>query len=122
MQSINILFIEKVNLLKAKFPCSTVSLDRTPLHNEQEGGAPHSYHLNTRPNGCQAIDLIFDEPTNLIPAAKYAQDLGFTGIELDFTNFHLHVDTRPGQPWSEIRTKSKTYTLDEYLTSNPIAL
>jgi len=118
MPAINFGFIAKVNTFKERFPCSTVCLDRTPLHNASIGGAKLSWHLNTLPEGCQAIDLIFDEPEDLLPAAKYAKELGFGGIELDFRNLHLHLDARP-TIWHVVCTKKKTLSLDEYLTRIP---
>lgn len=103
-------FVRTVNLLKMRFPCSTDSLDRTPSHNLSIGGAKLSLHLEGK-----AIDLIFDLPQDLIPAAKYAIELGFGGVEVDFRNLHLHLDSR-AVPWHVVCTPSKTVTLEEYLT------
>lgn len=100
----------KLNALKEVFPCSTESLDRTPYHNASVGGAKGSYHLTGN-----AVDLIFDAPSQLIPAAKYAKILGFGGIEVDFRNCHLHLDLR-STIWHVVCTKEGTETLQEYLT------
>lgn len=118
MSAINREFIDRVNLLKEYYPCSTESLDRTPIHNASVGGAKLSWHLNTLPEGCQAIDLIFDEVKDLLPAAKYAKTLGFGGIEVDFRNLHLHLDARP-TIWHVVCSNTGTEMLDEYLTRHP---
>ena len=107
---IDVELVDKVNLLKAVYPCSTLSLDRTPLRNASVGGAKSSWHLIGK-----AIDLVFDTAAELIPAAIYARTLGFGGIEVDFRNLHLHLDMRPSI-WHVVCTKDKTWTLDEYLT------
>lgn len=103
----------KLNQLKAVWPCSTTSLDRTPTHNASVGGAKESKHLTG-----QAVDLIFDNPLDLIPAAKYAKVLGFGGIEADFRNRHLHLDLRKN-PWHVVCTLEGTETLENYLTRFP---
>lgn len=106
----------KLNLLKEQFPCSTKSLDRTPLHNASVGGAKQSWHLTGK-----AGDLIFDTPERLIPAAIYAKSLGFGGIEVNFRNNHLHLDLRP-TIWHVVCTTKKTVTLEEYLTTHSVSV
>lgn len=100
----------KVNQLKEKFPCSTTRLDSTVLHNTQVGGAKNSYHLLG-----QAIDLVFDQVENLIPAALEAQRIGFGGIEVNLRNNHLHLDLRKVK-WEVVYTKEDKLSLSEYLT------
>lgn len=103
-------FHDKLNALKARYDCSTESLDRTVAHNMSIGGAPESLHLQGK-----AADLIFDNYSDLLPAAQAAKELGFTGIEVDYRNLHLHVDLRT-IPWQVVYTKERKYTFDEYLT------
>jgi uncharacterized protein YcbK (DUF882 family) len=104
----------KLNQLKEKHPCSTESLDRTPYHNASVGGAKGSYHVKG-----QAVDLIFDQPSELLPAALYAKTLGFGGIELDYRNLHLHLDLRTDM-WHVVCTPKETVPLEAYLTLHPI--
>ena len=106
----------KLNLLKEKYPCSTESLDRTPYHNASVGGAKRSYHVTG-----QAADLIFDSPSELLPAANYAKSLGFGGIEVDMRNNHLHLDLRK-EPWHVVCTSQETVPLERYLTLYPIPI
>lgn len=103
----------KVNQLKELHPCSTSSLDRTPYHNASVGGAKGSWHLKGL-----AVDLVFDAPSMLIPAALYAKTLGFGGIEVNFRNMHLHLDLRPTL-WHVVCITGETLTLDEFLTLPP---
>lgn len=105
----------KVNLLKDQHPCSTTSLDRTPYHNKVVGGAPNSWHLSG-----QAIDLIFDRPESLLPAAVYARALGFGGIEVDFRNLHLHLDLRTTVWHVAYNGLGEKFSLEQYLTLSPI--
>jgi len=116
-------FIALVNLHKARYPSSTESLDRTPLHNANIGGAQHSYHLDVSPRGAKAIDLIFDLIEDLLPAALYARTLGFGGIEVDFSNNHLHLDMRPlTKFWHVVYSHDHEYTLEEYLTLQTVSV
>jgi Peptidase M15 len=109
------ILIEKLNQLKAVYPCSTLSLDRTPHRNASVGGAQASWHLTTTPGGAKAVDLVFDTQAELLPAAILARTLGFGGIELDYRNLHLHLDMRP-TIWHVVCSTDKTETLNEYLT------
>jgi hypothetical protein len=121
---IDVELVRLTNQLKARFPCNTESVDRTPLHNAQVGGAKNSWHLSTREGGAKAIDLSFDEVEDLLPAAKYAKTLGFGGIEVDFRNNHLHLDLRPlSDAWHVVYVAGgKQYLLDEYLTLFPLSV
>jgi hypothetical protein len=110
----------KVNLLKEKYPCSTERIDSTPLHNKNVGGKENSYHVKTLTHNACAIDLSFDNVEDLVPAAIYAKDLGFNGIEVDLRNYHLHLDLRE-IPWQVVVTKQSTIPLADYL-KKPITL
>lgn len=109
MSTINIQFIEQVNVLLTQFPASVTRLVTTPRRNATIGGAKQSKHLTG-----EAADLVYDDTDDLLDAAKYAKELGFGGIEVDYRNNHLHVDLRD-KIWHVVCTKNKTYTLDEYL-------
>lgn len=90
-------FLLKLNRLNQRVPGSVSSLARTATHNAAVGGATksgHVYGTEARP-WCVAADLIYDHPDDLPRAAQAAIDLGFTGVELDLTNTHLHVDCLP---------------------------
>ena len=112
---IDLELVHKVNILKEKYPCSTERMDSTPTHNANVGGTKNSYHIDTSEHLACAIDLSFDHPEDLLPAATYAKDLGFNGIEVDFRNNHLHLDLRE-TIWHVVCTKDRTQTLVEYLT------
>ena len=85
----NLEFFNRVQNLVNACPASWESGDRTVGHNSAIGGAKMSYHLQGL-----AQDLVYDSIPLLIQAAKKAKDQGFMGIELDATNYHLHVDGR----------------------------
>jgi uncharacterized protein YcbK (DUF882 family) len=112
MPQISQALIDMVNTLKAKYDCSTESLDRTPAHNHDVGGAPHSQHVTG-----EAIDLTFDDETMLLPAARYALELGFGVIELDYTNLHLHLDIRQ-VPWHVVKLAKETISLEQYVLTH----
>ena len=112
----DIAFITQVNLLCDQCPASWESGDRTPSHNASVGGAKGSYHVRH----C-AIDLIYDNTGLLQHAATVALSMGFVGIEVDFTNLHLHLDAR-SNPWHVARYRhNQTVIVDaplkEYLTA-----
>ena len=112
----DIAFITQVNLLCDQCPASWESGDRTPSHNASVGGAKGSYHVKH----C-AIDLIYDNTALLLQAAKVAITMGFLGIEVDFTNMHLHLDARV-YPWQVARYQHNQALivdapLKEYLTA-----
>lgn len=109
MALINLYFVDKLNNLLSSFPASVTRLVTTPRRNATIGGAKQSKHLTG-----EAADLVYDNPDDLLDAAKYAKELGFGGIEVDYRNNHLHVDLRD-TIWHVVCTKTKTYTLDEYL-------
>lgn len=70
----------------------------SPQHQEiVNPGVKASWHTVWR-----AVDLTFDNPDYLLPAAQDAKRLGFGGIEVDLTNKHLHLDNRP-TIWHVIR-------------------
>lgn len=86
----NIEFCARVNALCAIFPGSWESVDRTPTHNANIGGAPSSWHVRG-----EAVDLIYDSRELLLHAAREAIRQGFQGVEVDTINSHLHLDNRP---------------------------
>ena len=85
-------FINKLNKFFVDHPASVTSFTRTETRNKAKGGAKDSSHLLKHGN---AIDLVFDTDLELMSAAANAQHFGFTGIELDLSNKHLHLDTKP---------------------------
>lgn len=108
---ISLVLIEKLNSLLALYPASVTRLCTTPYRNESiVKGAKSSKHLTG-----EAVDLVFDQTSTLLPAARYAVTLGFGGIEVDYSNNHLHLDIREVL-WHEVRLAGKKYTLKEYLT------
>lgn len=109
---ISLVLIEKVNQLLALYPASVTRLCTTPYRNEAiVKGAPSSKHLTG-----EAVDLVFDQSSQLLHAAKYAVSLGFGGVEVDYNNLHLHLDIRPEPFWHEVRVSGKKYTFKNYLT------
>lgn len=108
---ISLELIDKLNQLLALYPASVTRLCTTPYRNEAiVKGAKSSKHLTG-----EAVDLVFDQTSTLLPAARYAVTLGFGGIEVDYSNNHLHLDIREVL-WHEVRLAGKKYTLKEYLT------
>lgn len=108
---ISLVLIDKLNQLLALYPASVTRLCTTPYRNEAiVKGAKSSKHLTG-----EAVDLVFDQTSTLLPAARYAVTLGFGGIEVDYSNNHLHLDIREVL-WHEVRLAGKKYTLKEYLT------
>lgn len=81
--------------LRKRFgPATIISGHRTVAHNEQVGGAPHSFHVWERHPGVIAVDVIFKRGT----AAQWyatASDKLHGGVGKYTT--HLHVDNRPFQ-------------------------
>lgn len=84
-------FFAKLNRFLANHPASDTRWFSTPAYNAAIGGAKNSAHLLENGNG---IDLVFDSDLELMDAAANAHHYGFTGIELDLTNKHLHLDTK----------------------------
>lgn len=82
----------KLNHFLVDHPASDTRWFSTPARNQAIGGAPDSAHLLAHGN---AVDLVFDSDLELMAGAAYAQTCGFSGIELDLTNKHLHLDTKP---------------------------
>lgn len=109
---ISLELIKMVNELISVYPASVTRLCTTPYRNEAiVKGAKSSKHLTG-----EAIDLVFDQSATLLPAAKLARQIGFGGIEVDYSNNHLHLDIRPDPFWHEVRLAGKKYSLTEYLT------
>lgn len=106
---IHLELVKKVNELKNMFPCSTTRIDSTTQYNASIGGAKNSWHIDTRDHSACAIDLAFDDTNIMYQAAQYAYTQGWTGIEIDLTNNHLHLDLRTTPSWHVIKTKEKKY-------------
>lgn len=87
-------FLAKLDKFITDHPASVTSWFRTVARNKSKavGGAPESAHLLKYGN---AIDLVFDTDLELRSAAAHAHHYGFSGIELDLSNKHLHLDTKP---------------------------
>lgn len=85
-------FFAKLNRFLADHPASDTRWFSTTARNAAVGGAKNSAHLLENGN---AIDLVFDSDLELMSGAANAHTYGFTGIELDLTNKHLHLDTKP---------------------------
>lgn len=92
-------FLALLDQLQASNPGSLDRRESTPLHNHAVGGAPGSAHIFLPSAGikCRAADMQYDTPQDLRDAARAAVSLGFSGVELDLTNSHLHVDTMDRQ-------------------------
>jgi len=105
-------FITKLNTFLAAHPASSTRWFSTAKRNKSVGGAPESAHLLKYNN---AIDLVFDSDLELIDAAANAHHFGFTGIELDLSNKHLHLDTKP-RFWQVVHhSKDNEEPLDVWL-------
>lgn len=89
---IDLAFITKLNQFLTMHPASDQRMFSTFLHNAAIGGAKDSGHLFRNGN---AVDLTFDSDLELLAGAANAAHYGFTGIELDLANKHLHLDTKP---------------------------
>ena len=109
MSLINQELVDKANELKQRYPCSTTRIDSTHQHNANIGGAKNSWHIDTEDHKACAIDLAFDTVELMQQAALFAVSQGWTGIELDLTNNHLHLDLRTTPQWHVIKTKNKKY-------------
>jgi len=92
-------FIAKLDRFLVNHPASSTRWFSTEKRNKSVGGAPESAHLLKYNN---AIDLVFDSDLELMDAAANAHHYGFTGIELDLSNHHLHLDTKP-RLWRVVR-------------------
>jgi len=109
-------FVTQVNRLCAAYPASWESGYRTITHNANIGGATFSWHLKGL-----AQDLIYDTTALLWAAAQEAVRMKFTGIEVDLTNNHLHLDVRRPETWHVVcfynAAKEKEWqTINQYLT------
>lgn len=109
MSLINQEVVDKANELKQRYPCSTTRIDSTSQHNKNEGGAKNSWHIDTESHTACAIDLAFDSVELMQQAAHFAVSQGWSGIEMDLSNNHLHLDLRTTPSWHVIKTKNKTY-------------
>lgn len=85
-------FLRTLDAFITAYPASLVRWFSTDEHNRLVKGAPNSAHL-LKPGKANAVDLIYDSKEQLYKAAWSASAYGFTGIELDLTNLHLHLDT-----------------------------
>jgi hypothetical protein len=85
-------FFDRLNKFLVDHPASDTRWFTTERRNKAIGGAKDSAHLFKYGNG---IDLVFDSDEELYTAAANAHRYGFQGIELDMTNKHLHLDTKP---------------------------
>ena len=108
-------FLAKLEKFVAAHPASTHRWFSTPTHNKSIGGAKDSAHLIQYSN---AIDLSFDSDLQLIAAAAVAHTYGFSGIELDLSNKHLHLDTKP-RLWRVVHHADKSETpLEEWINTH----
>ncbi len=107
-------FFHKLNRFLADHPASDTRWFSTPARNKMKGGATHSAHLLENGN---AIDLVFDSDRELFDGAANAHKYGFTGIELDMTNKHLHLDTK-ARLWRVVNHGKKLETpLEDWITN-----
>lgn len=114
---IDLNFIALLNRFLTDHPASVTSLVRTVQRNRNLGGGKDSAHLLDNGN---AVDLIFDSDEELYRGAAHAKDYGFTGIELDLTNYHLHLDTKP-RIWMVVHYgKNDEKPLDEWIASREV--
>ena len=82
--------VRKLELMRlwARRSVRVTSGYRTPEHNRKVGGSSTSYHTRG-----QAFDIVVEGKTPT-EAARFAQIVGFTGIEVNKDSNYLHVDTR----------------------------
>lgn len=115
---IDIDFINKLNRFVTDHPnCSCTRLFSSENRNRDLGGAKDSAHLFKNGN---AVDLIFDTVEQLYDAAAAAKDYGFSGIELDMTNYHLHLDTKP-RHWMVVHySKHDERPLEEWMATRNV--
>jgi hypothetical protein len=108
-------FIAKLNKFLTDHPASVTRLVTTEQRNQNLGGAKDSAHLFKNGN---AVDLIFDSDAALYAAATAAKAYGFSGIELDLTNYHLHLDTKP-RHWMVVHyAKNDERPLEDWVKSH----
>ena len=87
---LNLKFLAKLDKLIAEFDgLSCTSWGRSIQRNRDVGGAAQSGHVLWL-----AVDLICDEPRHIFHVARRALELGFSGVELDLGNYHLHLDDK----------------------------
>lgn len=107
-------FIAKLNRFLTDHPASITRMVTTDQRNHNLGGAKDSAHLFKHGN---AVDLIFDSDELLYLGAAAAKNYGFSGIELDLTNYHLHLDTKPRQ-WMVVHyAKNDERPLEDWIKS-----
>lgn len=117
MNVLNLEFLTALDTLLASSPyVSCVSWGRSIQHNEDFGGAPGSQHRYWN-----AVDLVCDQASQLVPIVAKALALGFPGIEWDQTNQHLHLDWRSTPIWHVVKQTNGTYnTLESVLTKEVV--
>lgn len=114
---IDLAFISKLNNFLLDHPTGSVTrLVTSVTHNKMIGGAQNSAHLFKNGN---AVDLIFDTDDDLYDAAIAAKHYGFSGIELDVTNKHLHLDTKPRQ-WMVVHEKEHETPLEDWIKTREV--
>ena len=110
-------FIAKLNRFLTDHPASVTRLVTTVQSNKNLGGAKDSAHLFKNGN---AVDLTFDSDTELYDGAAHAKEYGFSGIELDLTNYHLHLDTKPRQ-WMVVHyAKGDDRPLEDWINTREV--
>ena len=110
-------FIAKLNRFLTDHPASVTRLVSTVNRNRAVGGGANSGHLFRNGN---AVDLIFDSDEELYDGAAAAKNYGFSGIELDMTNYHLHLDTKPRQ-WMVVHYgKNDDRPLEEWIATRDV--
>ena len=110
-------FIAKLNRFLTDHPASVTRLVSTENRNRAVGGGKDSGHLFKNGN---AVDLIFDSDEQLYEGAAHAKEYGFSGIELDLSNYHLHLDTKPRQ-WMVVHyRKNDERPLEEWIKTRNV--
>lgn len=116
MNVLNLDFLTALDQLLGSSPyVSCISWGRSIQHNEDCGGAPGSHHRYW-----DAVDMICDQSSQLIPLSAKALALGFPGIELDLTNQHLHLDWRTDKIWHVVKQHTGDSPLSTYLNKEVV--
>jgi hypothetical protein len=95
--------------------CSCTRWGSSVAHQEKVNKqAMHSWHLDWL-----AVDLVPDNLDGLPSMARYAMECGFTGVEIDLRNGHLHLDMRTTGAWYVVVYADGTAdSLVTYLSKN----